>query len=160
MRRITVDLDRNQVIQDEAVSGEISVRQLHEKLPAGVETIETLLVYRKVEGHQDPGQSLGDQLPRGVPISLPQQKDPEEDARLVDSGMKRGLEDPAPNDRLASKSKVFGVWRADDNTEWGDKRHHPIIARHSQQRRFANLPKLLNNDCYHMLPQLPRFSET
>ena len=141
-----MDLDNNQVIKDEAISGKIPVHQLHEKLPAGVETIETILVYRKIEGHPDPGSSLDGQLPKGVPISLPEQKDPEEDARLVDSGMKRGLEDPAPNERLANRSKVFGVWRADDNTEWGDKRQYPIIA---SSRDLQVFPKLLNADCSH-----------
>jgi hypothetical protein len=45
---------------------------------------------------------------------------PEEDARLVDAGMKRGLEDPTPNERVTNKSKIFGMWRADDLTELGD----------------------------------------
>ena len=52
MRRITVDLDNNQVIKDEAISGKIPVHQLHEKLPAGVETIETILVTGKLKDIQ------------------------------------------------------------------------------------------------------------
>jgi hypothetical protein len=38
----------------------------------------------------------------------------------VDAGMKRGLEDPTPNERVTNKSKIFGMWRADDLTELGD----------------------------------------
>ena len=60
--------------------------------------------------------------------------------------MKRGLEDPTPNERVTNKSKIFGMWRADDLTEWGDKKIHPVIA---NQRDLQNFKKLDKNDIYY-----------
>lgn len=62
--------------------------------------------------------------------------------------MKRGLDEAAPSDRQANRSKLFGVWRADDVTECGDKRRYPVIANSRDLKVFV---KALNNDCYYQL---------
>lgn len=109
-RRITIDLDFNQVIKDEVLPEEMTPLQAHAKLPEGVESIETILIYRQVPGH--------------------------------------------PNGRLPNRSKVFGLWRADDITEWGDKGKFPVIANGREINVFSKLEK---TDCYYVLRgrQLP-----
>ena len=67
---------------------------------------------------QTQGEAFDDQVLHARPLRPDQL--PAGDARLVDAGMKRGLEDPTPNERVTNKSKIFGMWRADDLTELGD----------------------------------------
>eukprot|EP00435_Cladocopium_sp_Y103_P060316 s936_g22.t1 len=145
IRRITIDLDSASVIQDKPITAEMSVHSVHDKLPVGTENIETILIYQKIPGHPDPGKLVDDTLLKGV-RPLPQDHQPEEDVRLVELGMKRSLEGPAPNERLASRSKIFGTWRADDNTEWGDKGKYPVIA---NSRDLQVFKKLERTDCFY-----------
>ena len=145
-RRVTIDLDTLQWLADETIDEGLSVHQLHKTLPIGVENIETILVYEHVPGHPNPGEpyTSDEDFMKGVkPASS--SKMPEEDSRLVDINMKRGLENPTPSDRQANRSKVFGIWRADDVTEWGDKRKFPVVA---NSRDLNAFPKLSNNDYY------------
>ena len=104
--------------QDKIITDDLTVHNLHEKLQIGVDNIETILVYRQIPGHPDPGEAFDDQVLHARPLRPDQL--PAGDARLVDAGMKRGLEDPTPNERVTNKSKIFGMWRADDLTELGD----------------------------------------
>ena len=46
VRRLTLDLDANKIIQDLTITENLSVHKLHEKLPTGVKNIETTLIYR------------------------------------------------------------------------------------------------------------------
>ena len=143
IRRITLDLDTDQVIRDEPIRPGMSVHQIHQKLPEQVQSIETTLIYQPKPGHPDPGEPY----PKPAPASGAKDtkgKEPEEDARLVDVGMKRSLDDPSPNERTANKSRTFGVWRADTKNEWGDK----VIA----NSRDVNAFKLLDRkDCFYAL---------
>ena len=135
-RRITLDLDTDKVIRDEAIQPGMTVHQIHQKRPANVQSIETTLIYQPKPGHPDPGEPFtGEQAP---PASKPRKdQPPEEDARLVDVGMKRSLEDPMPSERTAHKSRVFGVRRADTKNEWGNKSLYPV---HCQQPGCQCLP--------------------
>ena len=130
--------------QDIPITPEMSVHKAHEKLPEGVRSIETILVYRVLPGHPDPGK------PFKEPIEGPQeepdrQKAPEEDARLVES-MKRSLDKPAPDDRVVNRSRIFGAWRADDVSEWGDRRSFPVVA---NSRDLQVFHKVVKSDCYY-----------
>ena len=130
--------------QDIPITPEMSVHKAHEKLPEGVRSIETILVYRVLPGHPDPGK------PFKEPIEGPQeepdrQKTPEEDARLVES-MKRSLDKPAPDDRVVNRSRIFGAWRADDVSEWGDRRSFPVVA---NSRDLQVFHKVVKSDCYY-----------
>ena len=150
VRRITLDLDNGHVIQDIKITSDMTVRQLHQNLPTGVENIETILVYQPTQGHPDPGKPLAE-LP-DVPQQLPD-KDPEEDARIIDAGMKRSLEEPSSSERLSSRSKIFGFWRADENTEWGNKADFPVVA---NSRDLAAFAKLSKTDCVYQLKDTSR----
>ena len=55
VQRITVDHDTGKVICVEDVTGKEQARQLHRALPEEVKTVRTILVYKKVAGHPDPG---------------------------------------------------------------------------------------------------------
>lgn len=44
--------------QDKIITDDLSVHNLHEKLQIGVDNIETILVYRQIPGHPDPGEHL------------------------------------------------------------------------------------------------------
>lgn len=145
VRRITIDLDSASVIQDKAITAEMSVHSVHEKLSLGADNVETILIYKEIPVHPDLGEPVTDQLLKGV-RPLPQDLQPEEDSRLIELGMKRSLEGPTPTERLASRSKIFGVWRADDKTEWGDKQRHPVIANSRDVHLFN---KIANNDCFY-----------
>ena len=61
----------------------------------------------------------------------------EEDAR-IDVGLKRSLDEPT-FDRTSQRSKIFGLWRADDHTEWGDKKQRPVIANCRDLKLFHRL---------------------
>ena len=138
VRRITLDLDNGHVVQDIKITSDMTARQLHQNLPTGVENIETILVYQPTQGHPDPGKPLAE-LP-DVPQQLPD-KEPEEDARIIDAGMKRSLEEPSGSERMSSRSKIFGFWRADENTEWGNKADFPVIANSRDLAAFSKLNK-------------------
>ena len=143
-RRVTVDLDSNEVIQDIPITEELSLHKIHEKLPEGSENIETILIYRARPGHPDPGQPLTDEIFKGVrPLTG---ISPGEDARLVELGMKRSLEGPTVSDRATLRSRNFGAWIADDVSEWGDKTKYPVIA---NARDLLVFKKLINHDCYY-----------
>ena len=143
VRRVTLDIDSNQIICDEEISGAIPLHKLHDKLPIGVKNIQTTLVYKRVPGHPDPGKPMIDgQI--GSSEKMPQKGMREEDARLVDSGMKRGLEEPDEDERSSQRSKIFGVWRANDVTIWGKKCQFPVIA---NVRDLAAFPKIQKADC-------------
>ena len=47
-RRVTLDIDTNKIIADESINCEMTVHQVHRKLPTGVKNIETMLIYKKV----------------------------------------------------------------------------------------------------------------
>ena len=148
VRRVTTDLDNSRIIEDLTIVGEMSAKQLHQRLPPGVENIETILVYKPCPDHPDPGKPL-DQVPE-VP-QAPLGKEPEEDARIIDSGMKRGLEEPALSDRQANRSRIFGVWRADEVTDWGNKTKYPVIA---NARDLDAFPKVAKSDVFYQLKPL------
>ena len=154
IRRITLNIDDNKIVADEEITPEMTVHKIHRKLPTGVRSIETTLVYRKREGHPDPGQPW----PPPESVAAPSKKPelplpPAEDARLIDEGMKRGLESPTSNPRATTKSKLFPVWHADDNTEWGNKTNYPIVANIRDLDLFY---KLTTNDCFYGLQELSK----
>ena len=97
----------------------MSIHSIHEKLPVGTENIETVLIYQQRPDHPDPGKEFDENMFRNVRNVAAPDAMPSEDGRLVELGMKRSLEEPEPNEGLAIRSKIFGVWRADDATEWG-----------------------------------------
>ena len=110
-----------------------------------MKNIQTTLVYRRVPGHPDPGHVLEEGQQPGQPLKPPETEAPAEDSRLVDTGMKRGLEDPTPDNRLPNRAKLFGVWRADEVTIWGKKAKFPVVA---NSRDVAAIPKVKEYDCY------------
>ena len=149
IRRITLDLDTDKVIRDETIHQGMTVHQIHQKLPSGVQSIETTLIYQPKPGHPDPGKPFPDEATTKTTTARPaRDKEPEEDARLTDTGMKRSLEEPAPSERTAHKSRVFGVWRADTKNEWGDKTLYPVVANSRDIDAFKLLDK---KDCYYAL---------
>ena len=141
VRRVTLDLDKGNVVSDEVITPELRVHHAHRKLPTGVRNVETTLIYKKVPDHPDPGKPLLT-VPEDKPVEpLPQPDLPQEDARVIDVGLKRSLGGDPPDNRIASRTKLFGVWRADDVTEWGDKRRFPVIAGSRDVRQFSKLEK-------------------
>ena len=143
-RRVTIDLDNNTVIQAIPITEDLSLHKIHDKLPEGSENIETILICRALPGHPDPGKPLTDEIFKGVRQVT--DRLPEEDARLVEFGMKRSLEGTPPSDRAALRSRNFGVWIADDISEWGDKTKYPVIA---NVRDLQGFKKLVNHECYY-----------
>ena len=144
IKRITIDLVTNKTILEEDIYPGMAVHQIHARLPTESKDIETVLIYRQVPDHPDPG----------VPFEPPttstateedRKKTPEEDARLVDKHLKRSLDDPTTNDRVANRSRVFGTWQADRLTEWGDKKNFPVMA---NVRDVKGIPYLENSDSY------------
>ena len=159
LRRLTLDIDKNKVIQDLTITDELSVHKLHEKLPEGVKNIETTLIYRPKPGNPDPGKPYEALLPQ--PESQPVKKArlsephfPEEDARLTDVKMTKSFQAPSADGRVANRSRIFGMWRADDVTEWGDKRKFPVVASSRDLRVFH---KLEHKDMMYALRE-PEFS--
>ena len=107
LRRLTLDIDKNKVIQDLTITDELSVHKLHEKLPEGVKNIETTLIYRPKPGNPDPGKPYEALLPQ--PESQPVKKArlsephfPEEDARLTDVKMTKSFQAPSADGRVAN----------------------------------------------------------
>ena len=142
-RRVTPDIDTNQIIADEQITPGMTVHQVHRKLPTGVKNIETMLIYKKVSGHPQPGEPFDEQKLVASPSKASQSSEApilgrEEDSRLIDVGLKRSLDEPT-FDRTSQRSKIFGLWRADDHTEWGDKKRHPVIANCRDLKLFHRL---------------------
>ena len=146
VRRVAIDLDSRNIIQDKKIEPEMSIHSIHEKLPIGTENIETVLIYQQPPDHPDPGKEFDEQMFQNLKTTTAPANVPSEDGRLVKLGMKRSLEEPGTNERVANRSKIFGVWRADDVTEWGDKRNYPVIANHRDLQVFR---KLAHSDCFY-----------
>ena len=92
------------------------------------------MIYRPKPGNPDPDKPYEALLPQ--PGSQPVKKArlsephfPEEDARLTDVKMSKSFQAPSADGRVANRSRIFGMWRADDVTEWGDKRKFPVASR-------------------------------
>ena len=150
VKRITLDLEQNRITQEKDITPNMTVHQLHEKLPEGVRSIETILVYRRLPDHPDPGIPFEPPPDPGTASSSSKHqekknKPPEEDARMVDRHLKRTLDEPVPNDRAPNRSRVFGTWQANRLTEWGDKKNYPVIA---GVRDIRAVPYIEKNDCY------------
>ena len=134
VQRVTVDNVTNRVIRREDITGKESSRDLHKPLPKRLTSIKTILVYKRVHGHPDPG----------VPLSDPDRPELDdepvsEDARLVDKRIKRSLDDSGGEGGSApQRSKVFGCWTADIKTEHGDRSQFPPIANHRDMKLFAS----------------------
>ena len=137
VRRITRDLMNDRVVDDEDITEAAMAKKLYRRLPDGIEDIETTLVYQRVEGHPDPGKAITTEPPGGQ-VKKDDRHPKQEDARLIDAGMKRSLEGTEQS-RATTRSEVFGTWRADDVTEWGDKRQFPVICGERDLVAFARL---------------------
>ena len=134
VQRVTIDNDTNEVLKRENIHGNERPHDLHRQLPRQVRSLRTVLVYKKVTGHPDPGTELtSPDQPERDPLQP-------EDARLFDQRIKRGLDEvggrkaksPAP----VQRSRIFGTWVADQVTEWGDKGRHPVVANGRDVRLF------------------------
>ena len=145
VRRVTYDIDTNRKIQDIAITPEMPIHRAHDKLPEGVINILTVLVYKAIPEHPDPGENYKEPLYGPNEVVDPPEA-PEEDARLVDTGMKRSLEGAATDQRAPQRSRIFGQWRADDLTEWGSKAMFPVVA---NQRDLQVFHKVMKNDTYY-----------
>ena len=64
-------------------------------------------MYRQTPGHPDPGKLVPEvpEVPEDVPLD---NEKPEEDARLIDLGMKRGLDEPAT--QTIGKQIARNIW--------------------------------------------------
>lgn len=62
-RRITIDLDSASVIQDKAITAEMSVHSVLKKLSLGADNVETILIYKEIPVHPDLGEPVTDQRP-------------------------------------------------------------------------------------------------
>ena len=133
VQRITVDNTNGRVIRREDIKGDERSRDLHKALPKRLTSIKTILVYKRVSGHPDPGVPLAD--PDWPELDV----DPaNEDGRLIDKRIKRSLDDPGGEAGSApQRSKVFGCWTADMQTEHGDRSRFPPIANHRDLKLFA-----------------------
>ncbi|CAE7348803.1 RE1, partial [Symbiodinium necroappetens] len=135
VQRITVDNETGRVIKREDIRGNEASRDLHKPLPKKLKSIKTVLVYKKVVGHPDPGVLLSDpDRPELDDEPVP------EDARLIDRRVKRTLDDPAGEEGSApQRSKVFGVWMADVQTEFGDRSKHVAVANARDLKLFSRV---------------------
>ena len=87
VQRVTIDNDTNEVLKRENINGNERPQDLHRHLPRPVRSLRTVLVYKKVTGHPDPGTELtSPDQPERDPLQP-------EDARLFDQRVKRGLEE-------------------------------------------------------------------
>ena len=152
VRRLTLDLDANKIIQNLTITENLSVHKLHERLPAGVKNIETTLIYRPRPGNPDPGKPYEALLPQPAeqPAKKARVQEPQEDARLTDVRLAWSSRPPPSDGRTANRSKIFGIWRADDVTEWGDKRRFPVIANNRDIKLFC---KLEHKDMHYALKE-------
>ena len=139
LQRVSIDNDSGKVIKRENFTGNETSRDLHRPLPAKVKSLRTVLVYKKVRGHPDPGEPLDHpdrpELDDGSMLA--------EDARLFDQRVKRSLDDvsgKASSSRTPMrKSRIFGAWAADTVTEYGDKSQLPAVANHRDMQLFYKL---------------------
>ena len=141
VQRITVDNATGRVICMEEFDGKETTQKLHRALPEHVKSIRTTLIYRKVDGHPQPGVKY--EAPDPEPMD-----DGGSDERLL-RRIKRSLDDehsgatlPQPR-RDPPKSRVFGVWVADVKTPWGDRARYPVIANSRDLQLFH---KVLHHD--------------
>ncbi|CAE7318488.1 RE1 [Symbiodinium sp. CCMP2456] len=133
VQRVTVDNATGQVIRREDIKGDERSRDLHKPLPKRLKSVKTVLVYKRVAGHPDPGVPLHDP-------DRPERDDEPvaEDARLVDRQVKRSLDDDHGEGGSApQRSKVLGAWTADDVSEHGDRSKFPPIANHRDLQLFS-----------------------
>ena len=139
VQRISIDNDTGQVIKRENFNGTETSKDLHRQLPVQVRSLRTVLVYKRVDGHPDPGQPL-EQADRP---EVDADQIPGEDSRLFDQRMKRSLDDVAgrTSDSRAPmrRSRVFGTWVADQVTEYGDKSKLPVMANPRDMQLFYKL---------------------
>ena len=152
-RRITVDLDTNNVVADEEVTPEMTIHKVHKKLPEGIRSIETTLIYRRRPGHPDLGKPWPTVETAEPPNKKSRDEEPPEDARLIDEGLKRSLDGPAQNPRAATKSKLFPTRRADERTEWGNKSDYPIVVNARDLNLFNKVEK---TDVFYFLHDLDK----
>ena len=114
VQRVTVDNSDGKVIKRETFTGNELSRDLHKPLPGHVKSIKTILVYKRRQGHPDPGVDMSD-------AERPESEGaPHEDARLFDVRVKRGFEQVGGQGAASSsnqRSKIFGSWVADVRTE-------------------------------------------
>ncbi|CAE7350344.1 RE1 [Symbiodinium sp. CCMP2592] len=138
VQRITVDNVSGRVIRREDIKGDERSRDLHKPLPRRLTSLKTVLVYKRVAGHPDPG----------VPLTDPDRPELDnepgnEDERLIDKRIKRGLDDPDGEGGSApQRSKVFGAWTADMVTEHGDRSKFPPIANHRDVKLFTRVSEM------------------
>eukprot|EP00439_Symbiodinium_sp_Y106_P072909 s1629_g13.t1 len=124
VQRVTIDNATGEVVKKENVTGKELPKQLHKPLPSHVKSVKTVLVYKRVRGHPDPGVDISD-------AEHPEREGaPHEDARLFDYRVKRSLDEVSgePAASSAQRSKIFGAWVADVKTEHCDRARHPVIA--------------------------------
>ena len=119
VQRVTIDNDTGKILKKESFTGQEESRSLHRPLPASVRSIKTILVYKRRQGHPDPGVDMSDE-------EHPEKEGaPHEDARLFDYRLKRGFEevggDASASSAPQQRSKIFGSWVADVKTEFGDR---------------------------------------
>ena len=83
VQRVTIDTATGEVVKKENVTGKELPKQLHKPLPSHVKSVKTVLVYKRVRGHPDPGVDISD-------AEHPEREGaPHEDARLFDYRVKR-----------------------------------------------------------------------
>ena len=106
--------------QEEGIAGSEVSRDLLKLLPTAGKSLRTVFLYKKVDGHPDPGVDLTDQ----EALERDDYEVPAEEARLIDQRARRGLDEvagrksksPAPTQR----SRAFGSWVAAVASEWGN----------------------------------------
>ena len=135
VQRITVDNETGQVVRREDFNGDERPRDLHKPLPKRLKSVKTVLVYKRVAGHPDPGVDLTD------PDRPELDDEPaNEDGRLVDKRVKRSLHDPNGEGGSApQRSKVLGAWTADTKTEHGDRSTFVAIANARDLKLFHRI---------------------
>ena len=60
VQRITVDNTSGRVLRRVDIKGDERPRDLHKPLPKKITSVKTVLVYKRVAGHPDPGVPLTD----------------------------------------------------------------------------------------------------
>ena len=137
IQRVTIDNRSGEVIRRENITGKEKSKDLHRPLPEKVKSVKTNLVYKRVRGHPDPGVDLSD-------VERPDREgQPNEDARLFDYRVKRGLDDVSGGGAASSsapqRSKIFGAWVAVCKTEVCDRSKHPAMANIRDLKVFKKL---------------------
>ena len=138
VQRVTIDNATNKVNKRETITGQEVPRNLHKPLPEHVKSIKTILVYKRRQGHPDPGVDLSD-------AEHPEKESaPHADARLFDHRVKRGFEEVtvsggASASSVPQRSKIFGSWTADLKTASCDRAQHPVIATSRDRKLFEKI---------------------